>query len=242
MRVKKGLIDSINLRSENLEGYFILHKHYSIEVVKSKEVFNPEIWLNTFNKSLTSNIVRACIVHTHLGLTLALKTYSRSQKMQVLEFAGLYSYHERSNLLKNHFKELESQLEKTEITRVDIAMDYKEIPYKVLKALKANREPFKWFNSTYFKTAKEGKKNYYINVVAYDKAKKEKLSEPMERLEFSFGSSFFKYQDENEETKTYCLKGLSKVCEKMEKAIKKKIGVTVKITPLSHTRKLYNKN
>ena len=92
-----------------------------------------------------------------------------------------------------------------------------------MKALKANREPFEWFNSTYYKTAKEKKKNYYINVVAYDKAKKENLSEPMERLEFSFNGAFFK---------DMYLKDLPKTIKKMEKAIKKKIGITVKINPL----------
>lgn len=217
----------------NLEGFFILHKDYIVEVVKSPSVFEPEIWKDTFNKSLTQNIVRACIIHTYLGLTLPLKTQSRNQKMQVLELAGLHGYNERSKLLKVHLKELWSQLQHTKIVRVDIAIDWeKKIPSKVFKALKANREPFKWFNSTYFKTAKEGKKNYYINIVAYDKAKKENLPEPMERLEFSFGSAFFK---------NMYLKDLPKAIEKMEKAIKKKIGITVKIIPIPHTRKLYSK-
>jgi hypothetical protein len=175
--------------------------------------------------------VRVDIVHTYLGLTLALKTYSVSQKVQVLELAGLHGYNERSKLLNAHLKELWSQLQHTRLVRVDIAIDWIKIPPKVLKALKSNREPFQWLNSTYFKTEKEKKKNYYINVVAYDKAEKENLPEPMERLEFSFGASFFKYK-KNGETKTYCLKDLSEVCEKMEKAIKKKIGVSVKIEPL----------
>ena len=223
MRAKKGEIDSLNLRGENLEGFFIHHEHYSIEVVKSQSVFNPKVWKKTFNKSLTKNIVRACIIHTSLGLTLALKTFSRSQKVQVLEFAGLHSYTERSELLNVHLKELWSQLQYTRIVRIDIALDWVKIPYKVLKALKSNREPFKWLNSEYFKTAKEGKKNYYINIVAYDKALKENLPEPKERLEFSFGASFFKGM---------CLKDLPQAIEKMEKAIKKKIGVSVKINPL----------
>ena len=226
-----GIIDSINLRSENLEGYFIHHEHYSIEVVKSQSVFNPKVWRDTFNKSLTRNIVRGCIIHTHLGLTLPLKTQSRN-KNPVIEFAGLHGYNKRSRLLKIHFKELESPLEYAEITRADVALDYDKIPYKVFKALKANREPFKWFNSTYFKTAKEGKKNYHINILAYDKALKENLSEPKERLEFSFGSRFFKYKNKDGEIKTYCLKDLPIVIKKMEKSIKRITGITVKIKPI----------
>lgn len=232
MRDKKGNIDSLNLSDEHFVPLFEYNENYIIERVKSPSVFNPKVWKQTFNKSLTRNIVRADIIHTYLGLTLALKTFSRSQQVQVLEFAGLHSYTERSELLRVHLKELWSRLQHTKLTRLDIALDWEKIPYKVLKALKSNREPFKWLNSEYFKTPKEGKKNYYINIVAYDKALKENLPEPMERLEFSFGASFFKYQDKNGETKTYCLKDLPIVIEKMEKAIKKKIGVSVKINPL----------
>ena len=223
MRVKKGNIDSLNLSDEHFASLFMRNEDYSIETIKSPSVFNPKVWKEAFNKSLTRNIVRADIVHTYLGLTLPLKTFSVSQNVQVLEFAGLHGYNERSKLLRVHLKELWSQLQYTKLTRGDIALDYPKIPHKVIKALKANREPFKWLNSTYFKTEKEKKKNYYINVVAYDKAEKENLSEPMERLEFSFSGAFLK---------DMYLKDLPKVCEKMEKAIKKKIGVSVKINPL----------
>lgn len=226
-----GVIDSVNLRGENLEGFFIHHEHYSIEVVKSKDKFNHEVWSGTFNKSLTRNIVRACIIHTHLGLSLPLKTQSRNKK-PVVEFAGLHGYNERSKLLKTHFEELENQLQHTEVTRIDVAFDYPTIPNKVFKALKANREPFTWKNSTYYKTGKEGKKNYHINIVAYDKALKENLPEPKERLEVSFGSRFFKYKNEDGEIKTYCLKDLPIVMKKMEKAIKRMTGVTAKIEPI----------
>ena len=231
MRVKKGVIDSINLRGENLEGFFIHHEHYSVEIVKSQSVFNPKVWSDTFNKPLTRNIVRGCIIHTHLGLNLALKTQSRN-KNPVIEFAGLHGYNERSKLLKTHFKEVEGQLEYTEITRADVAFDYLKIPHYVFKALRANREPFEWFNSTYFKTAKEGKKNYHINILVYDKALKENLSEPKERLEVSFGSRFFKYKNKDREIKTYCLKDLPIVIKKMEKAIKRMTGITAKIEPI----------
>ena len=223
MRVKKANLDSINLADEHMMALLEAHTNFKLETVKSPSVFEPKIWKTAFSKSLTRNIVRADIIHTYLGLTLALKTYSVSQTVQVLEFAGLYSYTERSKLLNVHLKELWEQLQHTKLTRIDIALDWVKIPSKVLKALKANREPFEWFNSTYFKTAKEGKKNYYINVVAYDKAKKENLSEPMERLEFSFNGAFFK---------DMYLKDLPKAINKMEKSIKKKIGVIVKINPL----------
>jgi len=223
MRVKKANLDSLHLADEHFISMFEYHKNFQLEMIKSKSVFNPNEWFNTFGKSLTRNITEATIIHTYLGLSLALKTYSRSQRVQVLEFAGLQGYNERSKLLNVHLQELWEQLQHTKLTRIDIALDWVKIPFKILKALKANREPFEWFNSTYYKTAKEKKKNYYINVVAYDKAKKENLSEPMERLEFSFNGAFFK---------DMYLKDLPKTIKKMEKAIKKKIGITVKINPL----------
>ena len=227
MRVKKANIDSLHISDEHFISMFEYHKDFKLETVKSRGVFNPKEWFSTFGKSLTRNITEATIVHTHLGLTLSLITHSRSQAVQVLAFAGLQRYTDYSRLLKIHLKDLWERIQHTKLTRVDIALDWEKIPYKVIKALKSNREPFEWLNSTYFKTAKEKKRNYYINVVAYDKALKEKLSEPMERLEFSFGASFFKGM---------YLEDLSEAIKKMEKAIKKKIGVTVKINPLfSHT-------
>jgi len=229
MRFKKVNIDSLNLADEHFISLFISNEDYSIETVKSQSEFKPKVWKDTFNKSLTRNIVRADIIHTYLGLTLPLKTQSRNQKMQVLEFAGLQGYNERSKLLHVHLKELWSQLQHTRLIRVDIAIDWEKIPSKVFKALQANREPFKWFNSTYFKTAKEGKKNYYINIIAYDKVEKARKAgitfplDKLERLEFSFNGAFFK---------DMYLKDLPKAIKKMEKAIKKKIGITVKILPL----------
>jgi len=124
MRVKRANIDSLNLSDKLFVSLFIGNEDYSIEAVKSPSVFNPKVWKETFNKSLTRNIVRADIIHTYLGLTLALKTFSRSQKVQVLELAGLHGYNERSKLLNVHLKELWSQLEYTRLTRVDIALDF----------------------------------------------------------------------------------------------------------------------
>ncbi len=132
MRFKRVNVDSLNLSDEHFISLFIGNEDYSIEAVKSQSVFNPNVWKKIFNKYLTRNIVRADIVHTYLGLALALKTYSRSQKVQVLEFAGLQGYNERSKLLSIHLKELWSQLQHTRLKRVDIALDYEKIPNRVL--------------------------------------------------------------------------------------------------------------
>lgn len=102
MRVKKANIDSMNLSDEHMMSLINHHHNFKLETVKSPSVFNPKVWKTTFGKSLTRNIVRADIVHTNLGLTLALKIFSRSQKVQVIEFAGLHSYTESSQHLKVH--------------------------------------------------------------------------------------------------------------------------------------------
>ena len=96
MRYKRVNIDSLNLSSETMESIFFYHQDYSIETVKSKSVFNPKVWLETFGKKLTENITEAKIIHTYLGLTLPLKTFAVTQKSQTLEFAGLHGYNERS--------------------------------------------------------------------------------------------------------------------------------------------------
>jgi len=223
MRVKRANIDSLNLSDANMTSLFIANEDYIIETVKSRSVFKPKLWSEAFGQSLSRNIIGADIIHTNLGLELALKTYSRTQNKQVLELAGLHSYNQRSKLLMKHLQGLWSHIQDTKLTRIDIALDWVEIPSKVLKKLKGNREPFKWVNSIYFKTPKEGKRNYYINIIAYDKAKKENLTTPMHRLEFSFSGTFLK---------DMYLKDLSKVYEKIEKTIKRIIGITIKINPI----------
>lgn len=224
MRVKKANFDSINLSGYNLLSVFLHNENYTVETVKGKNVWQPHKWVNVFNKKLTQNITEASII-SDVGswLKLPLKTYSRSQTIQVIEYAGIHGYNNRSELVHYHLKEMFSYLQYTVISRIDVAIDYTKIPRKLIKALEKDRKPFEYLNSTYFKTPKEGKKNLYMNVVWYDKAKKENLNEPMERIEFSFGASFFKGLQ---------LKDLSEAIEKMEKAINRKLGIVVKINPL----------
>lgn len=228
MRYKRAIIDSLNLSDNHLEAIFIHKEDYIIETVKSNVVFEPKIWSKTFGKPLTKNIIEAKIIHTYRGMTLPLKTFARSPLSQTLEFAGLQSYNERSKQLVITLNELRGQLQHTRITRMDIAIDYKgEIPKRIIKALSKHREPSKWKNTTYYKTAKElenkVKSNPYMDIKIYDKAKKEKLDYPLYRLELVFKSKYLN---------GLLFKDIKKSIKKMEKSIKKVTGLSVKIEPI----------
>ncbi len=224
MRYKRVNVDSLNLAGSTMESIFFYDENYTIETVKDRSKFNPKIWSESFGKALTRGIIEAKIIHTYLGLKLPLKTFSRSPRKSTLEFAGLHGYNERSQLLSTTFRELESQLQNSRITRMDIAIDYKgKIPKSIVKRLDSFRIPFEYGNTTYSKTPKEKKTNSYMDIKIYDKSHKSKLSYPLMRLEFAFKRSYFN---------GLLLKDIEIACKKMEKTIKNTIGINVKIEPL----------
>ena len=224
MRYKRAIIDSLNLSDTHLEAMFIHNEDYSMESVKSKGMFNPKVWSETFGKSLKQNIIEAKIIHTYLGLTLPLKTFAVTPLNQTLEFAGLHGYNERSGLLVQTFRELKSQLQQARVTRIDIAIDYEgKIPKSIVKALCRTREPFRYGNTTYYKTAKEKKTNRVMDIKIYNKAHKAKLDYPLMRLEFVFKSKYLT---------RILLKDIDKAIGKMEKSIKKATGLSVKIASI----------
>ena len=221
MRVKKAKIDSLNLSDKHLEAMFIYNEDYNIEAVKMKSVFNPKVWSETFGRKLTRNIVEAKIIHTCLGLTLPLKTFAVTPLSQTLEFAGLHGYNERSQLLRQTLDGLKSQLQHTRVTRIDIAIDYGgEIPKSIINVLSKHREPFRYGNTTYYKTDKEKKTNQKMDIKIYDKSHQTNLDYPLMRLEFVFKSKYLN---------SVLLKDLDLTIIKMEKSIKKATGLSVKI-------------
>jgi len=224
MRVK-GIIDSMNFSSSHLEELFS-NDDYIIETVKSVSIFEPKRWKETFKKSLTRNIIEAKILHTLTGLMLPMKRYSVKQDKQTLEFAGLQGYTDKSKLLNGLLCDLYEHIQDEVLTRLDIAIDFNgKIPNRVIKALCKSRTPFKYWNTTYYKTGKEKKSNVRLNIKTYNKAKKSNLDYELERLEFSFTSQYLK------KTK---IKDLENLFMKMEKSIKKLSGLEVKIYPISY--------
>jgi len=214
----------LNLSSNEIEAHFV-GGDYSIVPVKSIGVFNNDLWFDEFGVNLFKNIIEAKIIYTSTGLVLPLKRYSRSQDKQVLEFAGLHSYTEKSMFLKELLRGLKERLQDEVITRVDVAIDFKEkIPERVIREMRKKRKPFSYKNSNYFKTKSEGKKNYNTNIVIYPKHIKEGFSDEVQRLEFSFGSQYFK--------RDFRLYNLESAVVKMSRTIKRFCGLEVEILPV----------
>ena len=228
MRYKRANIDSLNLSSGTMESIFIYHSDYTIEPVKTKSVFNPKVWSESFSKSLTRNITEAKIIHTYLGLKLPLKTFSVTPFSQTVEFAGLHGYNERSQLLVQTLRELEGQLQYTRVMRIDIAIDFKsKIPKSITKVLSKHRKPFiddRYPNTTYYKTAKEKKVNRVMDIKIYNKRIQANLDYPLYRLEFCFKSEYLKKLQ---------FRDVETLYKKMEKSIKKATGLSVKIKSIT---------
>jgi len=221
MKPRVAKIDSMNFSSKNLEAYFI-NDDYIIEPIKSIGVFNPKVWLEAFNKPLTQNLVEAKIIHTSTGLEIPLKRYSRSPQTQVIEFAGLHGYNEKSKLLSDVLQGLKSQIQDEIITRLDVAIDFKgKIPNKVIKKLCKDREPFRFMNTTYYKSKSEKKQNYYMNIKTYNKSLTKNDTQNIHRLEFVFMRDYLKKIQ---------VKDIKKSFKRMAKSIKKFSGLEVQIS------------
>jgi len=224
MKLINAKIDSFNFASKKIDILFN-SANYSIVPVKGIGVFEPRIWLETFGKPLTRNIVKAKIVHTNMGLTLPIKQFASNQNRYIVELAGLHSYTEHSKLLTQLLSELYADIQNEVITRIDIAIDFKEkVPKKIINALNKNRSSFIYINTCYLKTNKEGKTNSYINICIYPKHIKENLDFEIGRLEFSFRGSYLRGK--------YLVKDLDKLLKKIKKTIKKFTGLEVNIQSL----------
>ncbi len=217
----KGLIDSFNFSSNHLESY-LTNENYNIQTVKGVGISNKDLWLKTFKKPLTRNIIEAKILHTSTGLEIPIKRFSVSQNKQTLEIAGLQGYNDKSKYLNELLNELKEHIQDEVITRLDVAIDFKDkIPIRVIRELKKSRTPFRYANSTYLKTDGEKKTNPHINILIYPKHIKENLDDEMQRLEFSFKGAYFRGDLK--------VKDLSKAYEKMQKSIKRFTGLDVAI-------------
>jgi hypothetical protein len=192
-------------------------------VVKSKNIFNPTRWREAFGAKLTRNINRACIIHTITGLEIPLKTFSSAKGRDCIEFAGFVSYTDRSDYLVACYDDLKSYLQNGTISRIDIAIDFKDkVPKAIIKKILVGREIFQWKNTTYYKTPKEKKTNQKLDIKTYDKYLKEKIKSDdiLMRLEFCFKGAYLK---------GYKLKDLDRLIPKLQKSIKRATNLTVEI-------------
>jgi len=220
----KGVIDSLNFSSSDLEALFKDDENYIIEDIKGVGVFRPDVWIGAFKKPLTRNIIEAKILHTSTGLTLPIKRHSRSPTKQTLEFAGLHGYNEKSKLLNELLSSLLEHIQDTQVTRLDVAIDFKgKIPNRVIKKLCEDREPFRFWNTTYYKSKSEKKQNNRLNIKTYNKSLTKNETQNIYRLEFSFLSSYLQKIQ---------VKDIEKSFTKMAKTIKRFSGLDVKISYL----------
>lgn len=213
----------MNLSSYSFEHHFT-NDNYTIEEVKTVSVFEPKRWSKSFKKALTKNIIEAKILHTSTGLELPLKRYSVSQKKQVLEIAGLYSYNEKSKLKREFAKENSQELQQCFLNRIDICIDMEKPPQRMFRKLNSKRKSFQYKNTIYWKTGSEKKTNSQMDIKLYNKALKEKLDYPLHRLEFCFKSAYFKNMKLSQMD--------SKLLLKMEMTIYKFSGLKVEIQAL----------
>jgi hypothetical protein len=221
-----GKIDSLSLRSDDFSRLFS-SEDYIIEVVKSVGIFEPRLWREYFKSPLTKSIIEAKVLHTSTGLTIALKRYNRSPTKQTLDIAGLQGYDEKSELLNDFLEAHFLEFMECELKRIDVCFDFVQVPTRIIKKLCEKREPFKFYNTTYYKTPKEKKTNVKLDIKRYDKQKEANLSTPLERIEFCFKGAYFpkgmKLQDLD-----------SNFLSKMEKSIKLFSGIDAKIFPISY--------
>ncbi|MDB2405697.1 hypothetical protein N9W00_02050 [Arcobacteraceae bacterium] len=215
----------MNFANFDLENIFD-NADYTIEPVKTHDVFEPLRWKETFGKPLHKFLYEAKILHHISGVTLALKRYARAKHIQVVEFAGIYGYTEESEFKRSVLIELLPRLQECYVRRVDVCLDYKKVPNRILKKLAmSGREQFKYYNTTYYKTASENKTNPTLDIKHYNKQIQANLPVAMERLEFCFKGRYF----QNMKLKELDRRFLSK----MEKTISKFSGVNSKIIPIS---------
>lgn len=232
-------IDSINLASPSFGSLFHYRPNYKIEPLKRKGRGNDKRHRELFGKSF-NNIVngeRKCpfieidAIHSTRGVVFPLKVHAASKDSQTIQFAGLQRYDNRSEQLKEIIFELYEDLQDIIIKRMDICIDFDgELPKEVNISLKRKkRKPKKTENTTYYKTANEGKSNNYINILVYDKGEKENINfiEKVTRLEFQFKGSYWK---------SLKFKDMDIAVASLEKSIKSFTGMEISITKL-YTKK-----
>lgn len=219
MNVKKAHIDSINLMSEGFEDLFE-NDNYHIEIIKAKGIYSPSRYKSEFGQKLKRNLAEVKVIHTSNGLSIPLKRLANNNLKQIIEFGGLSGYLERSQLLQEFFKNVSVEMENALICRIDICLDYSRIPSSAIKNLKENRNPFKFKNSTYYKSKSEKKINPYYDVKIYNHSLKNGLESKVKRIEFCFKKSFIG---------DVRLRDIESIYPKMEKAILKASGLSAKI-------------
>ena len=196
----KGYIDSIAFEFDSC----ILAKFhlFGVESVAKNGIIFDESLLEMFlsnrmTKSKKKQLIELknlysylAILETQTGLKYKVMQHKRAKKVNIT-FQGLKQYTEVSELMEHDLKDfIELYRDYISIMRLDVAIDNKEPFNKDKIARNTNRIISERWNTTYFKTEKEKRKNEHLNIKHYYK----KVSQ-LFRLEFVFGRRYFKAKD-----------------------------------------------
>ena len=147
------------------------------------------------------------ILETQTGLKYKIMQHKRAEKINI-SFQGLKQYSEISQLMEYDLKSfLELFKEDIQLIRLDVAIDNQKAFNLDSIARNTNRNIYNFFNTSYFKTAKEKKVNEHLNIKHYYK-----INVELYRLEFVFLKRYFKGKNP--------MKTIEKT---IQKAIKKRI-------------------
>ncbi len=196
----KGYIDSIAFEFDSC----ILAKFHLFgveKVAKNGIIFDEsllEMFLsNRMTKSKKKQLIELknlysylAILETQTGLKYKVMQHKRAKKVNIT-FQGLKQYTEVSELMEHDLKDfIELYRDYISIMRIDVAIDNKEPFNKDKIARNTNRIISERWNTTYFKTEKEKRKNEHLNIKHYYKKVVQLF-----RLEFVFGRRYFKAKD-----------------------------------------------
>ena len=196
----RGYIDSIAFEFDSC----ILAKFHLFgveKVAKNGIIFDEsllEMFLsNRMTKSKKKQLIELknlysylAILETQTGLKYKVMQHKRAKKVNIT-FQGLKQYTEVSELMEHDLKDfIELYRDYISIMRIDVAIDNKEPFNKDKIARNTNRIISERWNTTYFKTEKEKRKNEHLNIKHYYKKVVQLF-----RLEFVFGRRYFKAKD-----------------------------------------------
>ena len=228
-------IDSLNLCSPVLSSFFINNDNYKVECLKNKskhdtgkclEYFGDTFLNETKEGKCVCPFVEIDAIMCHQKIMIPMKLHARSKKSPTVEFAGLKRYDDRADTLKMVLCEVSPYVQDSIIKRIDIAIDFVgRIPNKVHKGLVRRRTVHKEGTTRYYKTRGEGKRNPAVNIIAYDKGKKEnlQLEKKLLRLEYQFLAPFIG---------KVMLKDIDELIKKIERRINKDTLLNIKVLPL----------
>lgn len=229
-----GIIDSFNISGTFIHQLLTSKPdEFRVETVKKGKKFSGARWFQTFRKSLLNKggwaPLEAYIIHGQRGIELPLKVIKpKGRILEILEFGGIHKYTDPSEQKKLTLVDLWDDLSYFKISRIDIAIDIPgdDMPREVHESLLKARPVIKEYKNTrYYKTKKQGKRKAPVEILKYDKGKKEGWDESkkLTRLEFQFYSTFFNKM---------LIHDIDKAIQKMENRIYRDSGLKIKILPI----------